>query len=131
MAQYPTLIKAIRTILEWLIVSVTPVTSPQLAEVIAISPDDESLDFDAVYTEPDDIIEPVRQLVALDQQMEQQSSNCVTSLWRSTFARQKLLLARSKTFPLIFPKQITRLLGFASSICPSRISTFHILEQRV
>jgi hypothetical protein len=68
MSQYPKLTSIIKTILEWLVVSFEPLTASQLSEVIAIAPNDESLDFDAIYTDPDDVIEPIAQLVVLDQQ---------------------------------------------------------------
>ena len=64
--QYPTCIGDIKTTLEWLAASAVPLTASQLAEIVAISPEDTTLDFDGVSTDPEDVIEPISQLVILE-----------------------------------------------------------------
>lgn len=64
--RHPSGIDRIKTTLQWIVVSATPLTAPQLAEILATSPEDATLDFDGVFTDPDDVIEPVSQLVVLE-----------------------------------------------------------------
>lgn len=67
--RHPTGIKGIKTTLHWMVASVAPLTAAQLAEILAISPEDTTLDFDGVSTDPDDVVEPSSQLVVLDHQL--------------------------------------------------------------
>jgi len=64
--QHPNGIEGIKTTLHWMVASVAPLTAAQLAEILAISPEDTTLDFDGVSTDPDDVAEPSSQLVVLD-----------------------------------------------------------------
>jgi hypothetical protein len=59
-------IDEIKTTLQWLVASVTPLTASQLAEIVAISPEDTSFDFDGVATDAEDVVEPISQLVILE-----------------------------------------------------------------
>lgn len=59
-------IDEIKATLQLLVASVTPLTASQLAEIVAISPDDTSLDFDGVATDAEDVVEPISQLVILE-----------------------------------------------------------------
>jgi hypothetical protein len=63
-------IDEIKTTLQWLIASVTPLAASQLAEIVAISPEDTSLEFDGVPTDPEDVVEPVSQLVIVERYLE-------------------------------------------------------------
>ena len=64
--QYPAQIRDIRAILQWLVCSVEVLSAAQLAEAVAIFPEDDTLDFDAVSTDPEDVVEPISQLVLLE-----------------------------------------------------------------
>jgi len=63
---YPAQIQDIRVILQWLVCSVEVLSAAQLAEAVAIFPEDDTLDFDAVSTDPEDVVEPISQLVLLE-----------------------------------------------------------------
>ena len=63
-------IDEIKTTLQWLVASVTPLTASQLAEIVAISPEDTSLDFDGVSTDAEDVVEPISQLVILERYLD-------------------------------------------------------------
>lgn len=60
--KYPQRESEIKQTLQWLAVSISPLTKNQLAEVISIRPQDTHLDFSGIY-EPHDVIAPISQLV--------------------------------------------------------------------
>jgi ankyrin repeat protein len=66
MQQYPDRLDEIKSMLQWLVASESAVSTAQLAEAVAISRDDTALDFDRVYTDSDDVVEPISQLVLFD-----------------------------------------------------------------
>ena len=63
---YPSEFAEIKTILQWLVASVRPLSTSELAEVISFSPGDTFLDFDAVSTDPEAILEPLSQLITIE-----------------------------------------------------------------
>lgn len=68
--RYPLSIDDTKTILQWLVASESSLTAAQLAEIVAISPEDTSLDFDGVSTDPEDVIEPISHLVSLERYLK-------------------------------------------------------------
>lgn len=56
----------IKMTLQSLVASVSPLSAAQLAEIVAISPEDTSLDFDGIATDAEDVVEPISQLVILE-----------------------------------------------------------------
>jgi len=63
--RYPKSIADVKTILQWLAASITPLTAAQLAEIVAIAPEDTTLDLDGVSTRHEDVVEPILQLLVL------------------------------------------------------------------
>jgi hypothetical protein len=78
--QHPSRLAEIKTMLQWLVASLYPLAAQQLAEIVAISPEDSSLDLDGVCTDPDDAVEPISELVLF----ESHSSGIVVRLCHFT-----------------------------------------------
>ncbi|EKD17225.1 uncharacterized protein L3040_008869 [Drepanopeziza brunnea f. sp. 'multigermtubi'] len=64
--QYPTQVQDIKRILQWLVCCAEPLTASELAEIVAIGPEDKSLDLDGVPIDHEDVTEPISQLIALE-----------------------------------------------------------------
>ena len=65
-ARYPTKIQEVRKLFRCLVAAASPMTARQLAEVLAIEPEEHDLDHDAVATDSYDILEPVSALVRIE-----------------------------------------------------------------
>ncbi len=66
MKQYPTQIQDIKTILQWLVCSLESLAASQLAKIAAICPEDTLIDLDGVATDPENVVEPISQLIVLE-----------------------------------------------------------------
>ncbi|KAF2816739.1 uncharacterized protein BDZ99DRAFT_492706 [Mytilinidion resinicola] len=64
--RYPGRLQDIKTLLQWLVASEELMSISSLSEVIAVRPGDTSLDVDAVPTDPNDILEPIWQLLVIE-----------------------------------------------------------------
>jgi hypothetical protein len=62
-SRFPLEINRIKTMLEWLVLGHTLMTASQLAEIVAIGPEDTALSFDRVATDPEDVIHVMSQLI--------------------------------------------------------------------
>ncbi|KAI4613221.1 hypothetical protein J4E83_007633 [Alternaria metachromatica] len=65
-ARYPTKIQEVQKLFRCLVAAASPMTARQLAEVLAIEPEEHDLDHDAVATDPYDVLEPVSALVRIE-----------------------------------------------------------------
>ncbi|KAI4677696.1 uncharacterized protein J4E84_009015 [Alternaria hordeiaustralica] len=64
--RYPTKIQEVQKLFRCLVAAASPMTARQLAEVLAIEPEEHDLDHDAVATDPFDILEPISALVRIE-----------------------------------------------------------------
>ncbi|KAH6878928.1 hypothetical protein BKA58DRAFT_466538 [Alternaria rosae] len=64
--RYPTKIQEVQKLFRCLIAAASPMTARQLAEVLAMQPEECDLDHDAVATDPYDVLEPVSALVRIE-----------------------------------------------------------------
>ena len=61
----PEQMKEILNLLQWIVASKRPLTVDELAQAITIEPGDKHLDFDAVATNPEDILRPCAALLVV------------------------------------------------------------------
>ncbi|KAA6408778.1 MAG: hypothetical protein FRX48_07121 [Lasallia pustulata] len=66
----PEKVEEVKTILQWLVESVAPMTLHELAEAISIEPNDTELDPDGIATDPEDLVAMCRSLVVLDRSID-------------------------------------------------------------
>ena len=66
----PEKVEEVKTILQWLVESMAPMTLHELAEAISIEPNDTELDPDGITTDPEDLVAMCRSLVVLDRSID-------------------------------------------------------------
>ncbi|KAI4609697.1 hypothetical protein J4E80_008342 [Alternaria sp. BMP 0032] len=71
--RYPTRIEEVQKLFRCLITAATPLTAPELAEILAMQPDERDLDHDAVVTDPYDVLEPISTLIRIESFENQRS----------------------------------------------------------
>ncbi|KAH0429887.1 hypothetical protein CcaCcLH18_08169 [Colletotrichum camelliae] len=62
--KYPQRTSEMKQVLQWLAVGLMPLSGRTLAEVTSIDPEDTALDFEAIVTDPYDVVAPLVQLVS-------------------------------------------------------------------
>ncbi|KAI4707630.1 hypothetical protein J4E89_007735 [Alternaria sp. Ai002NY15] len=66
--RYPTRIEEVQKLFRCLVAAATPLTAPELAEILAMQPGERDLDHDAVVTDPYDALEPISTLIRIEKQ---------------------------------------------------------------
>ena len=71
--RYPTRVEEVQKLFRCLIAAATPLTATELAEILAMQPDERDLDHDAVVTDPYDALEPISTLIRIESSEDQRS----------------------------------------------------------
>ncbi|KAI4683252.1 hypothetical protein J4E81_009381 [Alternaria sp. BMP 2799] len=71
--RYTTRIEEVQKLFRCLTTAATPLTAPELAEILAMQPDERDLDHDAVVTDPYDVLEPISTLIRIESFENQRS----------------------------------------------------------
>lgn len=71
--RYPTRIEEVKKLFRCLVAAATPLTAPELAEILAMQTGERDLDHDAVVTDPYDALEPISALIRIESSEDQRS----------------------------------------------------------